>query len=133
MTRVLTIIGLLFFILEIIIFPTNLRTRKAYNTSQRWRQVYRWAWIIGLLLAVSSVFMRYPAKGNHGQQYILIGIPFVAAAFDEKGADYVSSLTPVFMAANALFWLLLPQLFMWGWQLIRKQESGLPARPDRQL
>jgi len=68
--------------------------------------------------------MRYPVTGNHGQKYILLGIPFVAAAFDDKGADYVSFLTPVFMAANAVFWLLLPQFFLWVWQKIMQRQKG---------
>lgn len=117
------IIGMLILIIEVVATSSNIRTRKFDGRNQRWGKYYLWAWIIGIPLVALSVFIWYPTKGIHGQNYRIYGMPFVACVFDEKGADYVGIMTPVFMAANAIVWLLFPQLFVWVWDIISRKRS----------
>jgi hypothetical protein len=122
--NIIFIIILLLLLAEIATTHSNFRAKRNYGKHELWRKAYLWAWGLGLPLAVSSFYMKYSATGNHGQKYTLIGIPFVAAAFDDKGADYASFLTPVLMGLNAVFWLLVPQLVMWIWKITIKKEKA---------
>ncbi len=116
------LVGLVVLILEIWVTAVNIKAKKQTAGPLKGQKHYVLAWLIGIPLGIASVFMWYTTQGNQGQQYKIIGIPFLAAAFDEKGADYVSPITPIFMGANFIFWFLIPQLFFWGKELGSKRK-----------
>jgi uncharacterized membrane protein HdeD (DUF308 family) len=107
----LQIVGVLLLLLEIRAVVCNIQMRK--EKSEDWQKAYRKSRIVGVVLGFSSIFMTYPTRGTHDQLYKIIGIPFMAGAFDEKGADYVSVLTPLIMGINIIWWVLLPELYVW--------------------
>jgi hypothetical protein len=118
------VIGLVLLILEIWAVIVNARIWRQFDKSDKRRKYYILAWVIGIPFGIASVFMCYPTSVNHGQQYKTIGIPFLAAAFDENGADYVSPLTPILMGVNFTFWLLFPQLYIWvKWINIKRNQT----------
>lgn len=108
------LVGLGVLFLEVWATVVNIKAKKQTEKSFKGQKYYFLAWLIGIPLGIASVFMCFPTLGNHGQQYKIIGIPFIAAAFDEKGADFVSPLTPILMGTNFIFWFLSPQLYFWG-------------------
>ncbi len=123
----LEILGLTILVTEIISIIKNYRLKKILTNDATWRKLYWWSWIIGFPLAIASVFMVYGVKSDSGDLYKILGVPFVAGAFDSKGADFVSSLTPVFMLLNMTFWFLTPQLYMWVWSFrVRKEVAARP-------
>lgn len=73
------------------------------------------AFLLGLLLAVGSVFVSYPV----GDNLRVMGFPFLAAAFERRGdiwIDFMSPLTPVAYLANATFAFVLPHLLLRAWR-----------------
>jgi hypothetical protein len=120
------LVGLGVLILEIWATIVNSKARKQTEKTDKKRKYYFLAWILGIPLGIASVFMWFPTQGNHGQQYQIIGIPFIAGAFDEKGADYISPLTPILMGINFIFWFLTPQLYIWGKWLGNKRKRNPP-------
>ena len=107
-------------------FVANRRAVKtAASQSPIWRRAHRWRWLLMLVLGVAAVFVVYPVAGGAGQHYKVWGFPFMAAAFDSRGADYVSPLTPVLMVFDILVWAVLPDLFLWGWHVYAgRRNSG---------
>ena len=77
-----------------------------------WQTLWRFRWAFGLFLSIASYFMRYPLQGSDGV-YTVYGVPYMTYAFDEKGHDYVGTLTMPFMILNFVFWLFLPHLLFW--------------------
>ena len=70
--------------------------------------------LVGLALAVTSMFMTWPYDINTK----IVGFPFPAAVFQRESEsshwqDYVGPLTAVFMCLNALFWMLIPHLALY--------------------
>jgi len=134
----MNLVGLGVLIFEIWATIKNIKARRQIEKTDKRRKYYLLAWLIGISLGIASAFMWYPTQGTHGQQYKIIGIPFAAAAFDEKGADYVSPLTPILMGINFIFWFLTPQLYIWGKRLGGKRKRTTPdsitnqedTRPD---
>ena len=120
------LVGLGVLILEVWATFVNIKARGKTEKPDKWRKYYFLAWLIGIPLGIASAFMWFPTQGNHGQQYKIIGIPFIAGAFDENGADYISPLTPVLMGINFIFWFLTPQLYLWRKGLRNKRKMTSP-------
>ncbi len=123
-TVAMELLGLAIFITEIVSAIKNIKFKKATVMKSTWKRSYWWSWAVGIPLAVSSVFMIYKITSDSGETYSIIGLPFFAGAFNSKGADFVSPLTPLFMLANIIFWLLIPQLYMWVWSFRIKGENA---------
>ncbi len=122
----MNLVGLGVLIFEIWITIKNIKARRQIEKTDKRRKYHLLAWLIGIPLGIASAFMCFPTQGNHGQQYRIIGIPFIAGAFDEKGADYVSPLTPILMGINFIFWFLTPQIYVWGKVLGNKRKGTTP-------
>ena len=122
----MNLVGLGVLIFEIWITIKNIKARGQIENTDKRRKYHLLAWLIGIPLGIASAFMWFPTQGNHGQQYKIIGIPFTAAAFDEKGADYVSPLTPILMGMNFILWFLTPQLYIWGKRFGSKRKRHTP-------
>jgi hypothetical protein len=124
----LQIIGILLLLLEIRAVVCNIKIRN--EKSKDWQKAYGQSRIIGVVLGFSSIFMTYSTPGTQDQLYKIIGIPFMAGAFDEKGADYVSVLTPLIMGLNFIWWVLLPELYVWLKGKIQKRCNRIHASED---
>ena len=62
------------------------------------------AFVIGALLVLTIPWQAYPlGKGT------VLGIPFFAAWYDERGRDFTGAITLPALLGNALVWFLLPQ------------------------
>jgi hypothetical protein len=122
----LYLVGLGVLIFEIWATIKNIKTRRQIEKTDKMIKYHLLAWFIGIPLGIASVFMWYRTQGTHGQQYKIIGTPFAAAAFDERGADYVSPLTPIMMGLNCIFWFLIPQLYIWGKGFGSKRKRSTP-------
>ena len=79
----------------------------------RWQQWWRFRRLFSYGLAVMSVFLQYPLAGKNGEYYTVHGVPYLVAAFDAQGRDYVGALSLPFMLLNAVFWFLLPHALFW--------------------
>lgn len=129
---VMQLVGLGLLIFEIWATIKNIKAKRQTEKTDTMRKHYLRAWLIGIPLGIASAFMWFPIQGNHGQQYKVIGIPFIVAAFDEKGADYVSPLTPIMMGINFGFWFLIPQLYIWGkWLGSKNNETTAEATTNK--
>jgi hypothetical protein len=89
-----------------------------------WQALWRWRWLISLVLGVGSYFLGYPLDGGDNR-YMVHGIPFMSYAFDQRGHGYVSPLTMPALALNFATWALLPQLIFWAFS--RKKPHAQPA------
>jgi hypothetical protein len=83
----------------------------ALPLSSRWRALYRYWWVCGLLLGVASYFIAFPYTTS--ERYIVHGFPFPAYAFDASGHDYVGFLTGPFMLINFMCWFFAAHIGFW--------------------
>jgi hypothetical protein len=63
--------------------------------------------------SIASAFVSYPLSSGE-DSYQITGFPFLVMAIDERGWDYAGFLSLPFLVINALIWLLLPSLALWG-------------------
>jgi hypothetical protein len=110
--------------LGVVAFVANRRLPAAVALPPYWRRLHRWRWLLVLLLAVAAVFCVYPVTGRAGAHYRVWGFPFMAAVFDPRGSEYVSSLSPLLIGLDVLTWALLPDLFLWGWRVYAGRRHG---------
>jgi len=115
----LVCLGLVLIALEIVAARKNRRFASGQPRNSRWVVAYRWQLVLGVPLAILSAFAGYPMSGG-GEQYHVAGVPFMVAAFDSAGRDYVGPLSLPFLIVNGLLWLCLPTLFLWIWSLFVK-------------
>jgi hypothetical protein len=108
----LAILGLLGIAAAFVAMYFNRRRAASGLASRRWLIARRWSWLVGLLLGIGGYFIAYPMQDDGGT-WRVIGFPFIAAAIDPQGADYVSVTTMPAVIGNFLFFLLLPQLVLW--------------------
>lgn len=111
MTYVIIILTVAIIISEIM---SAVKLKKAYKNNKiegRLKKLYKWRWLLGAPLAIGSFFTFYTVQGDT-EKYRIIGLPIMAAAFDEAGRDYVSPLTGPIMFGNAIFWYFIPWLFL---------------------
>jgi len=95
------------------IWAYRMNKRLAISTMPAlWRTAWRWRWLIGLILGVGSIYLRYPLQGG-SDHYIVYGVPFMSYAFDQHGHDYVGPLTLPALILNFTTWAMLPQLILW--------------------
>ena len=87
-----------------------------------WRAFWRWRWVVGIALGVSSYFLRYPLEGTT-DRYIVHGVPFMSYAFDQRGLDYVGPLTMLALVLNFITWVMLPQFVLWVPTIWRPKEE----------
>jgi hypothetical protein len=116
--------------LGVVAFVANHRASKVGALPVFWHRLRRWRWLLTLLLAVGAVFCVYPVTGRAGAHYRVWGFPFMAAAFDSRGLDYVSPLSPLLIGLDVLTWALLPDLFLWCWRVYasRRRDSTGDSR-----
>jgi hypothetical protein len=119
---ILLVSGLMVLALEIFASRRNRTTAQAPNVVVAWRFVHKWRLLFGIPLAVASFFMGYPTSGG-GEEYKVIGVPFLVAAFDSAGRDYIGLLSVPSLVANALLWLFLPAVALWVWSRFFKWGS----------
>jgi len=84
--------------------------------------VFTFVVLIGSLMGIGSWLatglMGYPVETPEGVGRA-VGVPFFVAFFDFRGRDYLGPLTIVAVVANAVFWFLVPQIFLslkWKWR-----------------
>lgn len=106
------ILGLAGLVLAAFAWRSNRRFGASGAASQSWFRARRISRLAALSLAAASFFVSFPHRAE-SETYRVLGFPFVAAAFDEAGRDYVGPLTAPAMLANAVFFALLPQLALW--------------------
>ena len=112
---VLAIIGLIGLILGFwSIYYVN-RFVGSERASANWKKLRLCVLIIGLLIGVLSwpgtFLMGYPISS--GTETIrVVGIPFIAAYFDNTGRDYIGPLTMLSVIGNGIFWFLVPHIFL---------------------
>lgn len=106
------ICGLVGIALGIAAWRSNGRSAASGNVARGWLLLRRWAWVLGLVLGGASYFIWYPYDAGT-ERYRVMGFPFMAAAFDSAGRDYVGSITPLAIIGNFLFFALTPQLMLW--------------------
>jgi hypothetical protein len=120
----LLLLAVVLAVLEVLASRRNRAVRSSGQAGPRWNAAHRWRWAFGVPLAVASVFVSYPAAGAT-ETYWVTGFPFMAAAFDQAGRDYVGPFTPFAFAANAAIWFFFPSLFLWGWTwFVRRSSPG---------
>jgi hypothetical protein len=120
----LMLAGLVVVAAEVFAGRRNLRTRKAGHAGTSWLVLYRWRYLVGVPFGVASAFFRYPvARGT--ETFHIVGFPFMAAAFDQAGADYVGPFTGVALLGNAAIWFFIPQLLLWIWALVERRAGAI--------
>jgi hypothetical protein len=88
--------------LGVVAFVTNRRASKVGPLPPSWHSLHRWRWPLMSLLAVAAILCVYPVTSRTGEHYRLWGFPFTAAAFDSRGLDYVSPLSPLLIGFDVL-------------------------------
>ena len=129
MIVVLSVVGLLIAIGEFFSARSNRSTFTQAQASAVWLRVYRWRWVIGVLFAIASAFIYYPMTGGE-ERYRVMGFPFMVAAFDSAGRDYVGPLTTPSFLANAAIWFFLPHVAFFLW---RFAGGTKPQTPNQAL
>ena len=76
------------------------RSLAAEGLPKLWRRRRFIAFIVGALLAASTLWHAYSLNGG-----TVAGVPFMAAWFDAKGRDYA-------VVGNLAFWFLVPQIVL---------------------
>ena len=112
MLLVFAICGLVGIALGVAAWRSNRRNAASAKVSRSWLLLRRWAWVLGLVLGMASYFIWYPYDVGM-ERYRVMGFPFMAAAFDAAGRDYVGPITPLAIIGNFLFFALTPQLVLW--------------------
>lgn len=126
LTTLLAGIGLLLLAVEVAATARMARAHPAWLPPRKRRAAKWFSWLAGLTLATASLafptLLGYHLESPSGP-YRIVGIPFMVAAFDSHGADYVGPLTLPAALVNAVVWLMLPiTLFAAGcWQLERRR------------
>ena len=93
-------------ILAFIVIWTIYRCAKANRTfckttiSARWQWLYKWRYLVALLL-VPLLLPGYPVVVD-GEHYQIIGFPLMAAAFDSNNTDFVSPFTGLFFLIDVV-------------------------------
>jgi len=129
MIIVLSVVGLLIAIGEFFAARSNRFAFKQAQASALWLRVYRWRWLVGVLFAIASAFIYYPMTGGE-ERYRVMGLPFMVAAFDSAGRDYVGPLTTPSFLANAAIWFFLPHVAFFSW---RFASGTKPQTPNQAL
>lgn len=127
---ILLVAGLMVLALEIFASRRNHITAQAPDVVAAWRFAHKWLLLFGIPFAVASFFMGYPTSGE-GEKYEVIGVPFLVAAFDSAGRDYVGLLSVPSLVANALLWLFVPAVALWVWSRFFNQGRSIvkPQEP----
>ena len=108
---------------EFIAARSNRRTHVESAIKGAWSVVYRWRWVMGIPFALASFLVSYPYPGNT-ETYRVLGFPLPAAAFNEAGHDYVSSLTIPIFIADALIWYFVPQILLFCWAIVLRRKRA---------
>ena len=118
----LIVVAILIVAIEVFAAKRNRMVQKEGLAAAKWKQVYRWRWLIGIPFAVASAFVSYPMAGET-ESYKVMGFPLFVAAFDEAGRDYVGPFTGPFFVGNAVIWYFLPQVILYVWVKLRRQNN----------
>ena len=102
--------------------PIRIGASKARSV---WLHLYRWRGLVGVVFAIASAFIGYPVS-DAGERYRVLGVPFLAAAFDSASRDYVGPLTLLSFLANALVWFFLPQIVLFCWRIFTGEKPQTP-------
>jgi hypothetical protein len=108
----LAIFGFLWLVLAIVAIRANRRLAANGRASKGWLLVHRFSKLLGVVIGVAGVFIRYNFSEN-GQQWTILGFPFLAGVFDSHGADYAGILTLPATIGNFLFFAVIPQFILW--------------------
>jgi hypothetical protein len=125
MPIVLAIVGALIVVGECFVARSNRSASKQAEVSSAWLHVYRWRWLVGVVFAIASAFIGYPVT-DAGERYRVLGVPFLAAAFDSGGRDYVGPLTLPAFVANTVVWFFLPQIVLFCWMVFTGRRPQTP-------
>jgi hypothetical protein len=117
------LVGFIVVALETIALWQNRKFAKLMPRERAWRRVYRWRYLLGLVLAVASTFLWYPSFFN-GERFTVVGLPFVIMLFDQAGKDYIGTLTIPSFLADIVVWLLIPDLLLWLWA--KRMDGTIP-------
>ncbi|MEJ0040246.1 MAG: hypothetical protein WDO68_30170 [Gammaproteobacteria bacterium] len=119
MYLVILITAVAYIALEIYAARRNRTFIKGVPPKSAWATAYRWRFLVGVPFAGVSVFMGYTLPGA-SEKYRVIGLPFMVAAFDSAGRDYVGPLSLPSLIANAAVWFFAPGVMLWLWSLKAK-------------
>lgn len=113
MYTTIIIIGLFLIALEVLASRNN-RRFAASLYDKKWLWVYRWRFVLGVPLVITSVFVSYSFSVGD-DQYQVSGFPFMVMVIDQNGWDYVGFMSIPFLIVNGLIWFCIPSLVLWGW------------------
>jgi len=105
---------------EIFCFKKNKKIYKSYNVTSKWKQTYKWRWIIGIIFIPISL-IEYPMFGTSNT---VVGFPLIIAAFDEVGRDYVGVTTTPFAVINTIVWFFMIQIILYIWSKFINKTSN---------
>ena len=125
MPIVLAIVGALIVVGECFAARSNRSASEQAKARSVWLHLYRWRGLVGVVFAIASAFIGYPVS-DAGERYRVLGVPFLAAAFDSAGRDYVGPLTLLSFLANALVWFFLPQIVLFCWRIFTGEKPQTP-------
>jgi len=124
------IFGLAVIVLGAVSARLNRHLYSSGQPSRRWRIAYRVRWLVGILLGIAGAFVSYPS-GGATETYRIYGFPFLVAAFDTHGFDYVGPLSLLSFLANVFAAYFLTQIAVWGlgrlWQEAQSIEPDVPG------
>jgi hypothetical protein len=111
-------LGLLVLFAGPIAFVKNWRTALTASAPAPWLRLYWWHWFVLPVLGVAAYYFTWSSTGIDGERIRILGFPFPAAAFDSHGADYLGPLTLPSLFANAVAWMLIPDICLYVWRRI---------------
>ena len=119
------LLGLAFLVSGVLAFVANRRAYRSGAVSLPvWKRMYQWRWLAMVVVGLGVNYFSYPMTGSGGEHYRVIGFPFMAAAFDSNGADYVSSMTPWFFGLDVVTCAFVPDLCLWAWRSFARAPKG---------
>jgi hypothetical protein len=108
---------------------TDRRTAAPAGRFARHFRISKW---IGVGLALASWpltgLMSYPYDDGPGRPGRIAGVPFIAAYFDQHGADFVGPFTIPAVLGNSVFWFYFPRLMVVAVALARERLRLASAR-----
>jgi hypothetical protein len=118
------IVGFLVLTLEVVAFFQNRALAQSFSGGAAWLRIYRWRYLLGFILGITSTLFWYPSHIN-GERFKVLGLPFTIMLLGHDGKDYVGTLTFPSFLADMVVWALIPDLFLWLWA---RRVHASPAR-----
>ena len=83
------------------------RAFRSGSVPAEWRRWRRVALVAGIVFVISVPWHQYPY-----QRGTVLGFPFFAAWYDERGRDFIGAMTLPALLGDAVVWFLIPQVIL---------------------